>query len=89
MFKVFGEHYYLDLDIIEEYTKIVPDMGATGETENHIHIVKYETIKYLIETVMSENETIDEKFGMNSTEASLPFKIAFNTLLFKKIINKL
>ena len=41
MFKVFGEHYYLDLDVIEEYTKIVPDMVATGETENHIHIVKY------------------------------------------------
>ncbi len=35
--------------------------------KNHIHIVKYETIKYLIETVMTENETIDEKLGMNST----------------------
>jgi hypothetical protein len=85
MFKVFGDHYYLDLDVIEEYTKIVPDMTTTGETENHIHIVKYETIKYLIETIMTENETIDEKLGMNSSEASLPF----NTLLFKKIINKL
>jgi hypothetical protein len=89
MFKVFGEHYYLDLDVIEEYTKIVPDMVATGETENHIHIVKYETIKFLIETIMTEDETIDEKLGMNSSEASIPFKIAFNTLLFKKIINKL
>ena len=38
---------------------------------------------------MTEDETIDEKLGMNSSEASIPFKIAFNTLLFKKIINKL
>jgi hypothetical protein len=89
MFKVFGEHYYLDLDVIEDYTKIVNDVGTSGESENHIHIVKYETIKYMIETIMTENETIDEKLGMNSSEASLPFKIAFNTLLFKKIINKL
>jgi hypothetical protein len=51
--------------------------------------VKYETIKFLLETIMTEDEIIDEKLGMNSTEASLPFKIAFNTLLFKKIINKL
>jgi hypothetical protein len=48
MFKVFGEHYYLDLEVIEEYTKIAPNVSATGETENHIHIVKYETIKFLI-----------------------------------------
>lgn len=89
MFKIFGDHYYLDLDIIEDYTKIIPDVTSSGETENHIHIVKYETIKFLIETIMTENEIIDEKLGMNSTEISLPFKIAFNTLLFKKIINKL
>ena len=50
MFKVFGEHYYLDLEVIEEYTKIAPNVSATGETENHIHIVKYETIKFLIES---------------------------------------
>ena len=89
MFKIFGDHYYLDLDVIEDYTKIIPDPTTSGETENHIHIVKYETIKFLIETIMTENEIIDEKLGMNSTEISLPFKIAFNTLLFKKIINKL
>jgi hypothetical protein len=89
MFKIFGDHYYVDLDIIEEYTKITQDVGSSGETENHIHIVKYETIKFLLETIMTEDEIIDEKLGMNSTEISLPFKIAFNTLLFKKIINKL
>jgi hypothetical protein len=89
MFKVFGDHYYIDLDVIEDYTKIVHNEGTTGETENHIHIVKYETIKYLLECVLSENENIDEKMGMASSEATIPFKISFNTLLFKKIINKL
>lgn len=89
MFKVFGEHYYIDLDAMENCTKIINNEELTGDTGSHIHIVKYETIKYLIETIMTENEIIDEKLGMSSTQTSLPFKIAFNTLLFKKIINKL
>jgi hypothetical protein len=38
---------------------------------------------------MTENELVDEKLGMNSSEISIPFKMAFNTLLIKKIINKL
>jgi hypothetical protein len=38
---------------------------------------------------MTENEAIDQKLGMNSNDITIPFKIAFNTLLFKKIINKL
>jgi hypothetical protein len=89
MFKLFGEHYYLDLDKIEECTKITPSDDVSGETENQIHLVKYETIKFLLEIIMTENELVDEKLGMNSNEISIPFKMAFNSLLIKKIINKL
>jgi hypothetical protein len=89
MFKIFGEHYYIDMDQIEDFTKIVTSEGFTGETENQIHVVKYETMKFLLEIIMTENELVDEKLGMNSSEISIPFKMAFNTLLIKKIINKL
>jgi hypothetical protein len=89
MFKIFGEHYYIDIDQIGDFSKIVPPEEFTGETENQIHIVKYETTKFLLEIIMTENELVDEKLGMNSSEISIPFKMAFNTLLIKKIINKL
>lgn len=89
MFKIFGEHYYLDLDKVEEHTKITVSEDVSGETENQIHVVKYETIKFLLEVIMTENELVDEKLGMNSSEISIPFKMAFNSLLIKKIINKL
>ena len=35
-----------------------------------------------------ENEEVDEKLGPQSDQLSIPFKLAFNTLLNKKIINK-
>jgi hypothetical protein len=89
MFKIFGEHYYVDLDAIESYTKIDYNPTSTGETENQLNVVKYETVKFLMEIIMTENELIDEKLGMNGGQISIPFKISFNTLLFKKIINKL
>jgi hypothetical protein len=43
----------------------------------------------MLEIVMEQTDEIDEKLGMNSSELPLPFKLAFNTLLIKKIINKL
>ena len=37
---------------------------------------------------MDGHDSIDEKMGIKSTELSIPFKLAFNTLLNKKIITK-
>jgi hypothetical protein len=36
---------------------------------------------------MTEDE-VDENLGMKSSQITLPFKLAFNTLLVNKIINK-
>jgi hypothetical protein len=45
-------------------------------------------VKFLLETVLSENEIMDDKLGMkSSTNTSIPFKLAFNSLLNKKLIN--
>ena len=86
MLKVLGEHYFLDLDKIEEYINITPPPSATSET--HISVVKYEMVKMLTDTILTENDEIDETLGTKSSGLSLPFKIAFNTLLNKKLINK-
>jgi hypothetical protein len=92
MLKVLGEHYYLDLDKIDDYVQIKETKGITsGETENTaISIIKYETIKLMLEIIMDEPEEIDEQLGAKGTNnISIPFKIAFNTLLYKNLLNKL
>jgi hypothetical protein len=84
LFNTFGENYYIDLDKIEKEIELDT---ATGETQ--FHLVKYEMIKMMIETIITESESVDEKLGANSSELTIPFKIAFNTLRVKNIINKL
>lgn len=86
MLKILGEHYFLDLDKIEEYINITPPTSATNET--HISVVKYEMVKMLADTVLTESDEVDETLGTKTSGLSLPFKIAFNTLLNKKLINK-
>lgn len=100
MFKIFGEYYYVDLDMVEKFTQIdEEDSPETNELEStedvsgvngtKIHIVKYEMVKYLLEIVMDPHDEVDEKLASSSNELSIPFKIAFNSLLTKNIINKL
>ena len=88
MLKILGENYFLDLDAIEDYINIEPPMINSGIAENHISVVKYEMVKTLIEILMTENESVDETLGPKNSDLSIPFKIAFNTLLNKKLLNK-
>jgi hypothetical protein len=92
MIQVLGENYFIDLDEIEDYL----DMSQTddsedsesGVTETKINIIKFEMVKMLLDTVLTEQEVVDEKLGMKSnSNVSIPFKIAFNSLLNKKLIN--
>jgi len=52
-------------------------------------LVKYELFKMMLETILTENEPVDEKLGSNNSELTLPFKLSFNTLRVKNIINKI
>lgn len=88
MLKILNEHYYLDLDEIDNYINIDPPVDFSGHGENHISVVKYEMVKTLIEILMTENESVDETLGHKNSELSIPFKLAFNTLLNKKLLNK-
>jgi hypothetical protein len=92
MLKVLNENYYLDLDKIDDYVQIKGDkIISSGVTESaHISIIKYETVKLMMEIIMDEAEEIDETLGVKgANNLSIPFKIAFNTLLYKNLLNKL
>jgi hypothetical protein len=89
MLKILGENYYFDIDEIESYINVEPPTDFTGLSQNHISVVKYEMVKMMVETLIVENEEADETLGMKNTELSIPFRLAFNSLLYKKLINKL
>jgi hypothetical protein len=87
---VLGESYYIDFDRIEEYIDMSggEEIILSGGSDMRINIVKYELIKTMIEVIISEDAEVDEKLGIkNSNNISVPFKIAFNSLLNKNIIN--
>lgn len=88
MLKILGEQYFLDLDKVESYITLPPTIDQTGITENQISITRYEMVKVLFETILTENEPIDETLGTKSSGMSISFKFAFNTLLNKNIITK-
>jgi len=91
MIKVLGGNYYIDLDRVEEYLDMsdqYPEDSTSGDTETKINIIKFEMVKLLMDTVLTEHQEIDEQLGMkSSSNTSIPFRLAFNSLLNKKLIN--
>ena len=64
MIKVLGENYYIDLDKVEEYLDMSDELTEgenSGNTETRINIIKFEMVKMLMDTVLTENEDIDEQ----------------------------
>ena len=91
MLELFGEHYYLNLENIDKFVNVsnIPTSGTTSEGEEKIAFVKYEMIKLMTDVVMTETEDIDEKMGAKaSSQLTIPFKLAWNTMLFNKFIEK-
>lgn len=96
MLSFLGENYYLDINELEKqvsYEKSVLPIITSGETEvpeQQISVTRYETFKSLIEVLLTEREELDESLGMHGAkDLTIPFKIAFNTLLINKIIKTL
>ncbi len=93
MFNILGENYYIDIDEIEKYIDMsgldieeVEFSSLSGTSEMRVNIIKYELIKMMLDVVLSEDVEIDDKLGLKSSSSSIsiPFKIAFNSLLNKK-----
>jgi hypothetical protein len=90
MIQVLGD--FIDLDEIENYLDMNQDDNGddseSGVTETKINIIKFEMVKMLLDTILNEQEIVDEKLGMKSNaQVSIPFRLAFNSLLNKKLIN--
>jgi len=88
MIEIFGEMYYLDLTALDDLVEIKKDPNPESEEEGQqFSLIKYDILKIMIEVVMSEREEMDNNLGVIKTsELSLPFKMAFNTLLKYNII---
>ncbi len=90
MIQLMGENYYFDLDVINDYINIESKQVITGDTDQHISVVKYEMAKMMMEIVVTEQEETDEMLGhKGSNNLTIPFKIAWNTLLKHKMIQSL
>ena len=92
MLKVLGETYYVDLDKIETYLDMsdTETLESSASTDTKINIIKFEMVKMMLDVIFSENEDImDDKLGIksNTNGTTIPFRIAFNSLLNKKLIN--
>lgn len=89
MLEVLGEMYYIDLSNVSKAIDIPVD-DVSGDTEQTINVVSFEVIKMMLEIVMMEKEDVDENLGVRSlNNLSIPFKIAFNTLLKHEILKHL
>ncbi len=68
----------------------LPQISGETENEQQISVTRYDTFKNLIEVVLTEREELDENLGVHAAKnLTIPFKIAFNTLLINKIIKTL
>lgn len=94
MLDFLGDKYYIDVNELEIQVSMVnsklPQISGETENEQQISVTRYDTFKSLIEVVLTEREELDENLGIHSAKnLTIPFKIAFNTLLMNKIIQKL
>lgn len=88
MIEVFGENYHLNLNNIDKFVNLP---NQSGDSENqHISIIKYEMIKIMIDVIFLETENVDDKLSIRGAEKlNIPFKLAWNTLLRYKLLEKL
>jgi hypothetical protein len=70
----------------EEILEGMSDMGGAVQ----IDISKWEILKLMLEVIMSNQNEVDDKLGMTGLNngTSIPFKLAFNTLLRYDILKE-
>ena len=106
MIEIGGVEYYINLDnldkviisktnkgktIIETETKtIVETIERATERPKEINMAKYETVRTLIEIILTTLDEIDDELGIDRAlgDLPLPFKLSFNTLIGHGIISE-
>jgi len=102
LLEICGKELFFDIDKLSDICKIEDieedneqpkDVEKLPLMENmgmQIDVTKYEMYREMIGTLLMYQEQIDNKMGMvglNST--TVPFKLAYNTLLMKGILKEL
>lgn len=105
LLEIGGKELYIDVERLSEIVRIEPsekivknlETEEESEEENllddsavQIDVTKYELYREMVGTLLSYNEEIDNRMGKVALNAtSVPFKLAYNTLLMKGIIREL
>ena len=102
LLEICGKELFFDIDKLSDICKIEDieeddedpkDVEKLPLMENmgmQIDVTKYEMYREMMGTLLMYQEQIDNKMGMvglNST--TVPFKLAYNTLLMKVILKEL
>jgi len=91
---------------VEEETETTYHYECTGKKElliakeetirkfnkgKEIDLTKYETLKMLLDIVMTNNEEVDDTLGVARSLGKLPipFKLAFNTLKYYQVLKSI
>jgi hypothetical protein len=104
LLEIGGKELYLDIDRMSEIVRIDPESMRKEDVDSeneesvdslpdspiHIDVTKYEMYREMIGALMMYNEEVDNKMGIVAlNNATIPFKLAFNTLLMKGILKEL
>jgi hypothetical protein len=86
--------FYLSIAGSKLYVDIESLMGeviiSNSDEGMHINAPKYETLRLMLDVLMSENEIVDDLLGVKSlNKATIPFKISLNTLINYNIIKEI
>jgi hypothetical protein len=92
MLKIFGEEYYIDIDLVNIMCQIPTKNSSDEDSDNktnemNLNIPVYNVINMCCESLLSEYEESDQSLGfLSEAQTSISFKFAFNTLLHNKIL---
>jgi len=85
-------HEDWDSDVEDVEKKEIVFEGSQNAIPPHMmmDVAKWEIVRALLESLLNENGIIDESMGIKKLESqlSIPFRLAFNTLLINKIIKR-
>ena len=81
---VSGSELYVDVD------ELLNEIQVTQEGDSHsINAPKYEILRLMVDVLLKQNEEVDTEMGIYGlNKASIPFKIAYNTLINYNILKE-
>tara|TARA_R110001583_G_scaffold113162_1_gene263551 strand:+ start:663 stop:929 length:267 start_codon:yes stop_codon:yes gene_type:complete len=81
---VSGSQLYVDVDELLREIQVIQEQNDTT-----INAPKYEILRLMIDVLLTQHEEVDTEMGIYGlNKASIPFKIAYNTLINYNILKE-